>query len=59
MNEMHEKIVDLEEENEQLIGRRVQLAQTIKMMKSELTIREDVCDSLKRTNRDLKRTISV
>lgn len=59
MKQMHEKIIDLEEENEQLVKRQIYLAQANKSLKSELQAREDICEALKRTNHDLKRTIQV
>ena len=53
------QIKELTEEREDLLRKALSLKQSLKTLKSELTQRDNVAESLKRQNRELRQTLNL
>ena len=49
----------MRDEREELIQKAVNLKQNVKTLKAELAQRENIADSLKRQNRELRHTVNL
>ena len=53
------QIEQLTDEREDLLRKCLSLKQSLKTLKSELTQRDNIADSLKRQNRELRHTLNL
>ena len=53
------QIENLKDEREDLVQKAINLTQSIKTLKAELVQRENIHDSIKRENKELRQTINL